>query len=201
MSPENIHRFWFSDALTDPARAKQRMAFWFHSDAETDESIAQRFAPAVRDAAQGALSGWQADPQSCLALIIVLDQFPRNIHRGTPAAFEHDRQALGVTRQGIAAGHLGALQTVEQAFFLMPFQHVEDLDSQREGVIFFEKMVDDAPIEWRSGAEGFVSYARQHLEIVERFGRFPHRNTILGRVSTPAESEYLASHGESFGQK
>lgn len=177
------------------------MAFWFRSHPETDESIAQRFAPIVRDAALGSLTGWQAHPQSCLTLILVLDQFPRNIYRGTPAAFENDQRALSVTRRGIAAGHLGALQTVEQAFFLMPFQHVEDVDSQREGVILFEKMVDDAPADWRSVADGFLSYARQHLEIVERFGRFPHRNAILGRVSTPAEREYLESHGESFGQK
>ena len=201
MSPEDIHRYWFADALTDPARAGLRMAFWFRSDSETDQSIAQRFAPAVRDAALGLLSGWQAQPQSCLALIIVFDQFPRNIYRGTPAAFEHDSRALSVTRRGIAAGHLGALRTIEQAFFLMPFQHVEDLDSQREGVLHFEKMVNDAPIDWRSLADGILSYARQHLEIVERFGRFPHRNAILGRVSTPAEREYMGSHGESFGQK
>ena len=201
MSPEDIHRFWFADALTDPARATLRMGFWFRSDSATDENIAQRFAPAVRDAALGLLTGWQAQPQSCLALIIVLDQFPRNIYRGTPAAFEHDSQALGVTRRGIAAGHLDALQTVEQAFFLMPFQHVEDLDSQREGVKHFEKMVNDAPLDWRGLAEGILIYARQHLEIVERFGRFPHRNAILGRVSTSAEREYMASHGESFGQK
>jgi len=199
-TPEDILDFWFGDALADPAKAMQRMAFWFKSSRETDRLIAERFAMIVETAGEG-LAGWEALPRACLALVIVLDQFPRNIHRGTPAAFEHDEEALAVARRGIAAGHLGALATVEQAFLLMPFQHREDLACQREGVALFEGMVREASQEWRTLAGENLKYARLHLDIIERFGRFPHRNAILGRASTAAETEYLETSTESFGQK
>ena len=130
----------------------------------------------------------------------MLDQFPRNIHRAREAAFAHDDQALRVARRGVAVGHLEALTTMEQAFLLMPFQHCEDLDCQREGLALFERMLAGAPAPWHAVAENVVNYARLHLELVERFGRFPHRNAILGRASTPAELEYLNSGAETFGQ-
>jgi uncharacterized protein (DUF924 family) len=181
-------------------KASQRRALWFQSRRDTDETIARRFAPTLKAAAQGALADWETQPRSTLALIIVLDQFPRNMHRGTAAAFEHDARALGVTRRGVAAGFLRPLSTVEQAFFLMPFQHCEDLSCQREGLELFQRMMDEAPAEWRTLAEGMLRSAGKHLEIVQRFGRFPHRNAILGRPSTPSELEYLQSNSESFGQ-
>ena len=176
------------------------MAFWFKSSRETDRQVAERFAPAVEAASESRLAGWEALPRSRLALVIVLDQFPRNIHRGTAAAFQHDEQALAVTQRGIAAGHLPALTTVEQGFLLMPFQHCEDLAGQLEGVALFERIVREAPQDWRTVADENFKYARLHLDIIQRFGRFPHRNAILGRVSTAAESEYLKSNTESFGQ-
>jgi uncharacterized protein (DUF924 family) len=200
-TPEEIHRFWFADSLTDPAQANLRMPFWFNSTRENDQDIAQRFGLTLRDASLGALGGWEDAPRSRLALIVVLDQFPRNIHRGTAAAFRHDAQALDAARRGVSAGHLRSLQIVEQAFFLMPFQHAEDRASQREGTVLLEQMVSAAPAEWCALAGGFLNSAREHAEIIERFGRFPHRNGILGRASTQAERDYLASNSESFGQK
>ena len=199
-SPGDIHAFWFADALGDPERAQARMRWWFGSDAGTDRLIAQRYTPALDATARGALSSWEGEPRSCLALVIVLDQFPRNIHRAQPAAFAYDARALEVTRRGLAAGHLQALATIEQAFFLMPFQHCEDLACQRESVVRFERMVEAASPAWREVAQGVLDYARLHLEIVERYGRFPHRNAILGRASTAQEIDYLASTSESFGQ-
>src|SRR5689334_19286474 len=112
-TPEVIHEFWFADSLTDPAKANVRRSFWFRSTPEDDQDIAQRFLSTLQDASLGALAGWEDAPRSRLALIIVLDQFPRNIHRGTPAAFRHDAQALEVVRRGLAAGHLRSLETVE----------------------------------------------------------------------------------------
>ena len=198
--PEEIHAFWFADTLGEPARAQARMPWWFGSDADTDRLIARRYAPVLDAAGGGALSSWEGEPRSCLALVIVLDQFPRNIHRATPAAFAYDSRALEVTRRGLAAGHLQSLAAIEQAFFLMPFQHSEDLACQRVSVAHFERLAVAAAPEWREIAQGVLDYARLHLEIVERYGRFPHRNAILGRVSTSAEIEYLASASESFGQ-
>ena len=199
-APEEVLAFWFADALHDPAKAMRRMAFWFESSRETDERVAERFAPLIEAASAGRLAGWEALPHSRLALVIVVDQFPRNVHRGTPAAFQHDAPALAMAKRGVAAGDLSVLKTIEQAFLLMPFQHCEDLACQREGVALFERMTRDAPQEWRGVAEENLKYARLHLEIIERFGRFPHRNAILGRASTPEETQYLQSNSQSFGQ-
>ena len=176
------------------------MRFWFGSDRETDRHIAGHFAPTLHAASQGLLEDWETHPRGCLALTIVLDQFPRNINRGTAAAFQHDALALAVTRRGLSAGHLRALATLEQAFLLMPFQHCEDLACQREGVALFERMHAEAPSEWLPIADNIVQYARLHAEIIERFDRFPHRNAVLGRASTPEEIEFLKSNTESFGQ-
>ena len=201
VTAEEIHRYWFDDTLTAPSQASARMSFWFRPARETDQHITRVFGAVLREAAQGALNAWQLRARSCLSLVIVLDQFPRNIYRGTPSAFEHDAAALGVTRRGIAAGHLSELSALEQAFFLMPYQHCEDLALQREGIGLYESMLNEAPPEWRAVLEGFVSYARKHAELIEQFGRFPHRNAILGRVSTAAERAFLESNSESFGQE
>jgi uncharacterized protein (DUF924 family) len=200
MTPEEVHEFWFADALTDPEKAKTRMTFWFRSTPDIDALITQRFVTVVQDAASGVLAAWTLKARPGLAFIIVLDQFPRHSGRGTAAAFAHDRQALIVARRGVAAGFLDALTTVEQAFLLMPFQHSEDLACQREGMRSYEQLVKAALPEWRAIAEDMLRYARMHLELIERFGRFPHRNRILGRDSTPEERAYLSSNSESFGQ-
>jgi uncharacterized protein (DUF924 family) len=200
MTAEDVLAFWFADAADNPSKSAARMDFWFKSRRETDEAIARRFAQAVRDAGRGLLAEWEREPRSRLALIIVLDQFPRNIHRGTATAFQYDPPALDLSRRSVSVGHLWPLTTIEQAFALMPFQHVEDLAAQREGLALFEEMAGRAAPEWHDLAGGIVKYARMHLELIERFGRFPHRNAILGRTSTPAEQDYLRSNSESFGQ-
>jgi uncharacterized protein (DUF924 family) len=199
-TPEEVHAFWFADALGDPDRARRRLDFWFRSTPQTDDEIRQRFAPTLKAASEGLLAHWEAAPQSRVALVVVLDQFPRNIHRRTAAAFRHDAHALAVARRGVAAGHSAALTAPERAFLIMPFQHCENLAVQRESVALFERLVTDAPPSFRAFAEGNLKYARLHLEIVERFGRFPHRNAILGRASTPEEIDYLKSKPETFGQ-
>jgi uncharacterized protein (DUF924 family) len=199
-TPEDILQFWFGDALAEPAAAARRTSFWFGAAPAVDEEIARRFGTVLRSAVSGALAHWESQARSCLAVIVVLDQFPRNIYRGTSAAFACDAQALGITRRGVAVGYLRALRIPEQAFFLMPFQHAEDRAAQREGLALFERLHGEAPAEWRAFTQGIIDFARLHLDIVERFGRFPHRNGILGRVSTAPELEYLAANSQSFGQ-
>jgi uncharacterized protein (DUF924 family) len=200
VSPDEILDYWFADALGNPALAASRMAFWFNSTPEEDGAVARRFKITLQQAADGTLAHWETEARSALALVIVLDQFPRNIHRGTPAAFDYDREALNVARHGVAAGHLRALTTLEQAFFLMPFQHCEDRACQREGVVFFQRMTEEASSEWRPVAESMLRYAHLHRNIIERYGRFPHRNRILARTSTAEEQQYLTADHESFGQ-
>jgi uncharacterized protein (DUF924 family) len=199
-TPEEVHAFWFADALGDPERAMRRLDFWFRPTRQTDGTIRERFEPTLKAAGEGLFTPWEATAHTRVALVIVLDQFPRNIRRGTPEAFRHDARALAVARRGLAAGHADALTVPERAFLLMPFQHAEDVGVQRESVAHFERLVADAPPQWRRFAEGNAKYARLHFEIVERFGRFPHRNAILARASTPEEIEYLKSNGENFGQ-
>jgi uncharacterized protein (DUF924 family) len=200
VTPEAIHAYWFANALDSPERARERLRFWFKSTPQEDREIAGRFASVLEAAARGACAHWETDPRSCLALVIVLDQFPRNIHRATPLAFAHDAQALETARRGVAAGHLAALHPIERAFLLMPLQHSEDLACQCESVARVEEIQRDAPPECQGVLAGFLHYARLHLELIERFGRFPHRNRILGRESTPEEIEFLRSNTESFGQ-
>lgn len=199
-TPEEVHAFWFAEALGDPERAKRRRDFWFRSTPQIDEEIRRRFGSTLKAAAEGELAQWEAAPQSRVALVVLLDQFPRNIHRGTPAAFRHDAQALAIARRGIAAGHLQALSVPEQSFLLMPFQHAEDRGVQKDSVTLFERFVADAPPDWRALAEGNLKSAREHYTVVERFGRFPHRNAILGRESTPDEVEFLKTDHKTWGQ-
>jgi voltage-gated potassium channel len=199
-APREVHRFWFGDALEDPEATQARKDVWFHSSPAFDSEIRQRFEPTIAVAARGELVSWQERAGSCVSLVIVLDQFPRNAYRNTAAAFSHDILALEVARRGVAAGYLDALSVPEQSFLLMPYQHVENVAAQREGVRLFERMHEQAPPEWRAFAENTLDFARRHLDIIERFGRFPHRNAALGRPSTPGERDYLASKPDTFGQ-
>jgi uncharacterized protein (DUF924 family) len=200
VTAEEVHRFWFADAIDDPQAARARSAVWFRSSPEFDQQIRDRFMPAMLAAGRGDFDSWKDAPRSCVSLAIVLDQFPRNAYRNTSSAFKYDDLALSATRHGVAAGHLEALSVPERAFLLMPYQHAEDIAIQRESVRLFERVCAEAPGDWRAFAENNLRFARAHLEIVERFGRFPHRNAALGRSATPGESEYLQGKPESFGQ-
>ena len=186
-TPEDVHRFWFADAADDPRLTDARDEIWFGTSPEFDAQIVQRFESTIAVAGRGGLAAWESSPRSCVALVVALDQFPRNAFRNTAAAFAHDRIALDVARRAIATGYLDALSVPEQAFLLMPYQHVEDAAAQREGVLWFERVHAKAPPEWRPFTENTLQFARKHFEIIERFGRFPHRNTMLGRPPRPEE--------------
>lgn len=199
-SAEDVHRFWFAETIDDAQAASARAAVWFRSSPEFDETVRGRFGSTIAAAGRGELTGWEDAPRSCVALVVVLDQFPRNVYRNTGQAFGHDALALSVAQRAVAAGYPGALSVPECAFLLMPYQHVEDVAIQREGVRLLERMLTEAAPPWRPFTANCLDFARRHLEIVERFGRFPHRNAALGRSATPAEREYLQGKPESFGQ-
>jgi uncharacterized protein (DUF924 family) len=200
IDPRAILDFWFRDAAGDPARAQARQAVWFGASAAMDAEIRQRFGAAIEAAARGELSHWRDAARPALALVVLLDQFPRNVWRGTPRAFAHDSQALEIASASVAAGHLDALAPIEQAFLILPYEHSELLDAQRDCVQLSEQILNAAAAEWRPVLEVYADYARQHLALIERFGRFPHRNAVLGRESTPAERAFLGAGAESFGQ-
>jgi uncharacterized protein (DUF924 family) len=166
---------------------------WFHGGPDVDRAIRDRFLDHHRRAAAGALDAWRNEARRCLALTVTLDQFPRNMFRGRPESFAADAKAREVARHSLARGYDRAFLPVERIFVYLPFEHSEDLADQRLAVELFEA-IGDHP-------EGpkWVEHAVAHLRIVERFGRFPHRNAILGRQSTAAELEFLAANDERFG--
>jgi len=198
-APEKVLAFWFEDALRKPEKLAARMDWWFGGGAELDPATHDKYEGLVEQAALGELDGWRESARGILALVILLDQLPRVRHRGSPAAFAHDAAALALAREAIAKGLDRELHPVERAFLYMPFQHVEDRDAQAEGLRAYERNVSEAPPAWRDKARGFLDYARRHAAVVERFGRFPHRNAVLDRAPTPEEERYLTEGGETFG--
>jgi len=190
---------WFGETLTDPATIPDRMGWWFSADQQRDDQLATRYKALVEECAAGRLYRWLDDPEGRLALILALDQLPRNLFRGTPRAFAQDPYTAALC---LAAAHTGQdqeLLPVQRAFLYMPLQHMEDLQAQEAGVQLYDRLAAENP-QWPVFAEGFAPFARVHRDIIARFGRFPHRNAILGRESTTEEAEYLAGEAPTFGQ-
>lgn len=206
-----IRDFWFGKLpMTAPA-LEQRMNFWgaairFPDDEpeelrdKRDQLIRSRFGRLLERAAQGELASWADSPRRSLSLILLLDQFPRNIYRHTAKAFAYDDQALTLTLSGMRSAADGALDVVERLFFYMPLQHCEAREVQEESVAAYRRLVGEAPQEFRGVFETSLQFAREHRSIIERFGRFPHRNKALGRPSTPQEEAWLSESGDRMGQ-
>lgn len=203
---QEILLFWFGSRPYSAASLKPHQRLWFGDPAtpelapQIDELIRERFGATAAAAARDELTAWADGPRRRLALVLLLDQFPRNLHRGTAAAFAQDRKALELTLSGLRSGADAALDPVERLFFYMPLQHAESRDLQAESVAAFAQLQAQAVPELQPLFAASLGYARQHHDIVERFGRFPHRNALLGRDSTPEEAEWLAGGGARFGQ-
>lgn len=193
-----IHRFWFGTLTGGLADGEQRRR-WFIGGPEFDASIERQFAASIAQAADGELDAWLDSAAGCLAFILVCDQFPRNVFRGTPQAFASDALALEVARNGIERGLDRELGWDERAFFYLPFEHSETLTDQHTAVGLYAWLRDSSPPEARPFTDDYLNHARQHRDIVLRFGRFPHRNRVLERESTAAELLYLET-GQSYGQ-
>ncbi|HEY5861735.1 MAG TPA: DUF924 family protein [Casimicrobiaceae bacterium] len=182
--------FWFG-APGSPTRGKAR-AEWFRKDEKFDDEIRRQFGEAVAIALAGGLGEWCATAGGSLARILLLDQFTRNIFRGTPRAFAGDERALATAEEAVARGFDRELPVRERWFMYMPFEHSESKQAQHRSLELFgtlaREMGDDDALVW----------ARKHAEVVFRFGRYPHRNAILGRVSTPEEEAYLREPGTGF---
>ncbi len=177
--------FWFG-APDSSERGRPRTS-WFRKSEPFDAEIRRRFLATWERAARGELGLWQATPLASLALVVTLDQFPRNMFRGTARAFASDSPALAAARSMIAMEFDRLLSPVERVFAYLPFAHAEDLAAQRRSLALFHGL----------DAEDMRS-AKRHYEIIARFGRFPHRNAVLGRRSTPEETEFLKQPGSSF---
>ncbi len=197
---EDVLGFWFADSAGGPVAVERRNRLWFRGGAAFDRECTERFATTLETAKSGELDHWKESSRGRLALIILLDQCSRNIYRGTAAAFQQDGQALAACREGIEEDHDRQLAPFERSFFYMPLEHAEDREIQALSVRLFETLANESPEQWREQLEANAGYAREHRDIIENFGRFPHRNSVLGRNSTPAEEAYLADDAPRFGQ-
>lgn len=189
VTAHDILEFWFADTSA---------AHWFAADAAFDAQIRERFGGVADAAANGRLDGWAANPPGWLALLLLLDQFPRNLYRGDSRAWAQDASAQRVASSGIARGDDRRLLPLQRVFAYLPLEHAEDKDLQRRSVELFEALCAEAPPPQRERFGGFLDYARGHRDVIARFGRFPHRNAVLGRTSTPEETIYLARPGAGF---
>lgn len=188
-TPRDILAFWFSP------RAR---TLWFEKDKDFDEQIRMRFGAAVHEAQQGGFDSWRQSPEGVLALLLLLDQFSRNIHRGTAKAFLGDARCRDVAACAIEQGFDRRFGFEERCFFYLPFEHSEALGDQDRAVALFTMLLDQAPAEHRETAAGLLDYAHRHRNVIQRFGRFPHRNAALGRSTTEAEAAFLKEPGSAF---
>jgi len=203
---QDVLQYWFGANPTAPDQIGTRLRLWFGGDEPPeirdlrDESIAARFGTLIQHAAAGELDAWAGSPQRLLALILLLDQFPRNVYRGTAQAFGQDAKALELVRHGLQRGADATLRPIQRVFFYLPLEHAESADSQDESVAAFRCLLEEAPEEEKALFQRCLQSALAHQDIVARFGRFPHRNAALGRTSTEAELAFLNTEGVRFGQ-
>ena len=200
-----VREFWFGKLPLERAALGQRMRIWFAAEdaasgvKEWDAAIRVEFGARIESALRGELSAWADGPRRRLSLILLLDQFPRNIYRGGARAYAGDEQALALALSGMQSGADAALDPVERIFFYMPLQHSESLDVQEESVAAYRRLLGEAPQSLRDFFEDALKFAQLHASIVRRFGRFPHRNRQLGRAPSVEELAYLRE-ADGFGQ-
>ena len=186
---DEVLAFWFGAGTPEYLRPR---AVWFRTDPAFDSEIRERFQPDWERASRGELADWADGRESCLALVIVCDQFPRNLFRGAASAFSTDPLARAAARRALDRGDDQVFAPVQRWFMYLPLEHSENLADERRSVALFEQLRNDAE------SAVAIDSVRRHLAIIERFGRFPHRNRMLGRTSTPEEEGFVLTPGSSF---
>jgi uncharacterized protein (DUF924 family) len=196
-TPNDVLSYWFGD-IEAPDFPRPRPEIWWGKDEAVDAKIKADFSETLIAAGAGELAGWKNSPRGLLGHIILLDQLSRNMHRNSPDMYALDGEAQDLVMLALENDTHLALTATERSFLYMPLMHAENLALQRLGVRLFAQAVRHAPPAGLKGAEFTLDYAKQHEVIVGRFGRFPHRNEILGRTSTPEEIAFLKEPGSSF---
>lgn len=197
-TPDSVLDFWFGDDDDPAAVAEARSSLWWGKDEATDAELGRRYEPLLHAVVVGELVDWLARPHGRLAAIILADQIPRAIYRGTARAFSYDRLALEWSLAGLAAGTDRTLRPIERVFQYLPLEHAEDLGHQERSVQLFEALAAEVPEAHGELFAGYLDFARRHRDIIARFGRFPHRNAVLGRTSSAEELAFLEQPGSSF---
>ena len=196
--PDRILAFWFGPPGSASEIAERQRKLWFGKSPENDRAVIEGFAATLAAATAGRLDHWAHTPHGRLALVIVLDQFPHHVYRDQPQAFATDPQSLALSLDALESGDDSKLAPIERVFLYLPLEHAESLELQQRSVSLYEQLSREAAADERALFDGFLDYARKHREVVARFGRFPHRNEILGRASTPDEVEFLKQPGSRF---
>jgi uncharacterized protein (DUF924 family) len=191
MSPDDVLSFWLGDPAKDHDTFMQKIRRWFGTDKALDAEIRSRFGDAVQKARDGALDDWAKTPRGRLALIILLDQFTRNLHRGTPRSYENDARALVLAEAGLDANEDAGLPFEEQMFLYMPLAHSEDVTRQERHLALVVAAANAAPPALEKAWGAATEHAKSYLDQIRRFGRFPHRNVVLGRTCTQEEMAFL----------
>lgn len=197
---ERILSFWFKEHELTAPQIDGRMDTWFGEDPDFDQEIEQTFLHDVEDASSGAIDYWSHQPRGRLALILLLDQFRRNIYRGKAEAFARDKVALKLCVEGAMQKKDKGLTPIQRVFFYMPLQHAESRKVQAKSVEIFQRLAKAVSPTYRETFETVANFAELHHDIIQQFGRFPHRNQLLNRKNTPEEEEYLAGDAPNFGQ-
>lgn len=192
-----VHEFWFGDYRSEEEVLKDKGPLWFAKQRDIDDAIRERFGDLVEKAAAGQIDVNLFGPRETLCVILLLDQFTRNIYRGDPRSFASDARARELAEQLLSADEK-KLRPLEKVFLYLPFEHSEDLDDQKKSVALFRGLLDSVAEDLRPTFLSFYDYAVRHHDIVARFGRFPHRNLILDRASTVDEERFLEEPGSSF---
>lgn len=186
-----VLEWWFADSRESLAKAKARAKVWYSDDPDVDAEIRKRFSDVIGRACAGKLTHWQESPQGCLALVILADQFTRNVYRRQAEAFSGDDIALFAASHAVDNRFESRLAPLESSFLFHPFMHSEDPEHQARCVNLFTRLIFACPSAWTPWINDNLDYAKEHRDVIERFGRFPHRNEVLGRESTAEELEYL----------
>jgi uncharacterized protein (DUF924 family) len=192
---EELLAFWFGPLDADGLAGEAAVARWFEGGPAFDEELRRRFGALHAEARAGLLDGWAETTRGRLALVLLLDQLSRNLHRGSAEAYAGDAHALALAREALERGEDRALALCERVFLLLPFEHAEDLAAQETSVAGFRALAEQAPPRARELFASFLDYAVRHRDVIARFGRFPHRNAALGRATTDAERAHLAEEG------
>jgi uncharacterized protein (DUF924 family) len=194
---DDVHEFWFGTLDGPEAKAPEKAKIWFEQSNETDQLIRGRFGAAVEEAAA---ADWNLDPLTRtqkVGLVVLLDQFPRNIHRTTGNAYAHDDKVLGIADRLIASG-LERFYIVERIFVILPVMHSERVADQDRCAMLLAEQALTVPDDWKEDFRYALDMGTKHRDLIRRFGRYPHRNEMLGRESTEEEAAFLAEHGRGF---
>ena len=199
-NPKDIVDYWLGDSAESPKKALARHKIWYRGGTIVDEEIREKFLPRVIQARAGSLGSWESSPEGALALIILLDQFTRNLFRGTPEAYAGDKLAHEIAERAVIAGLDKTLSVPGRIFLYHPFHHCEEAIGQNRGVELLETLAKEVPRKWRAHVQRSIKGFGGHRDVVVQFGRFPHRNNVLGRQNTALELTYLESEPETYGQ-